>query len=89
MFFGVFLTAANPFGVWVARRNAFDVNGIELTAWWYAFALFAPILSVVLTISVPRTNWIWERALASNTLFALMLASLAHIPIMYINGGFQ
>ena len=83
------LVPMNMIGVWVARRNALDVNGIELTHWWYLFALFGPILSLVVTISVPRSNWIWSRSLVTNVLFVLMLSSFTHIPVMYSLGGFK
>ncbi len=89
LFFGLILTPMNMFGVWVARRNAFGINSIELTPWWYLFALIGPLLSVVITILVPRSNWIWKGPLLCNVLIVLMLVSFAHIPAMYIAGGFR
>lgn len=86
---GLIIFVMNTFGVWIARRNALEVNGIELSALWYAFALFAPGLSVVLAISIPRTHWVWDRDLLTNVLGALTLASFIHVPMMYVNGGFK
>ncbi len=89
LFFGLVFMPMNLLGVWVNRRNAFGVNGIELTPWWYLFALLGPLLAVVITILVPRANWIWKGPLLYNVLFVLMLASFAYIPIMYDAGGFR
>ena len=89
LIFGLVLTPMNMFGVWVARRNALSVNGIELTPWWFLFALLGPLLAIAITILVPKSNWIWKGSLLYNVLFVLMLVSFAHIPAMYSAGGFR
>ncbi len=71
------------------RLTNAGINSIELTPWWYLFALIGPLLSVVITILVPRSNWIWKGPLLCNVLIVLMLVSFAHIPAMYIAGGFR
>jgi hypothetical protein len=89
LFFGVVLTPLNSFGVWVARRNALDVNGIVLTPYWYLFALAGPLLSIGAALLIHRSHRIWQGDLLLYVLFALILASFAHIPLMYSAGGFR
>ena len=89
LFFGVISTPMNLSGVWIASRNALDVNGIVLTPFWYLFALLSPLLSIGATLLIPRSHWIWQRSLLFNVLFVLIVASFAHIPLMYSLGGFR
>ncbi len=86
---GIVHLVMNALSVWVARRNAFEVNGIELSSIWYGAALFPPGIAVVLAILIPRTHSVWKRDRLLVVLTALIVASYAHIPIMYVNGGFN
>ena len=86
--FGVFFLAANIFGVWQSRCSALEVNGIELSAWWYLFAL-PPVLSVLAAIKYPHSHPAWQRSYLFVTLNTLVLASLVHMPVLYVLGGFD
>ncbi|MFO1066104.1 MAG: hypothetical protein U0892_19765 [Pirellulales bacterium] len=66
----------------MARRMALEVSWIELTELWYAFALFPPGLSILLTILLPKTHRAWDRDILFNVLNAILLTSLVHIPAM-------
>lgn len=89
LIFGLFCIPMNLLGVWVARRNAWEVNGIGLTPWWYLYASLGPLLAVVLTIVVPSSSRFWKSSICTVFLMIVLLASLACMPIMYLEGGFD
>lgn len=50
----------NVWGVWVQRRVAWETNEIELTQWWYLYALLGPVLVVVLAIVLTSSSRFWK-----------------------------
>ena len=89
LIFGLFCIPMNLLGVWVERRNAWEVNGIALTPWWYLFALIGPVLAVVVAIVVPSSSRFWKSGTCTVFLMIVLFASLACMPIMYSRGGFD
>ncbi len=86
---GLFCIPMNVLGVWVGRRSAWEVNGIALTTRWYLYALLGPVLAVVIAMVVPRSSRFWKSSICTVLCIAIMFASLACIPIMYVEGGFD